>query len=78
VSRKPGFYWIRWTTADDWQPARWSGRRWTFIGLEQHGTGDPREVGDRLKPPATRTRHCKLCGRAEGDTHKLKHEPRYE
>jgi hypothetical protein len=76
--RKRGFYWIRWTTRDEWEPARWTGRRWKFIGAEHASDTDPREIGVRIKPPSKKTRHCSICGTAEGKPHKFSHQPRYE
>jgi hypothetical protein len=52
LKRQTGFYWVRWTARDKWEPARWNGRCWMFIGREEGASSDPREVGATIWPPA--------------------------
>jgi hypothetical protein len=50
-----GYYWVRPSAADEWEPAAWNSEIWVFLGCELEEDGDaptPFEIGAPLVPPA--------------------------
>jgi hypothetical protein len=51
----PGYYWVRMSDVDDWEPAMWNSQLWVFLGASVPDDGEletPFEVGARLTGPA--------------------------
>ena len=51
-----GYYWVRPSAGDEWEPAAWNSQLWIFLGSEIEEDGEletPFEVGPRLTEPAT-------------------------
>jgi hypothetical protein len=51
---EPGYYWVRMSDVDDWEPAMWNRQLWVFLGTSVAEDGElevPFEVGPRICEP---------------------------
>lgn len=55
VELEPGYYWVRHSEGEDWEPALWNNGQWVFLGSALDENGDyemPFSIGSRLAEPA--------------------------